>query len=192
MWSKFKPVFEFIGVVQLFWGLYGIFFGTDGLIHQNWSITYDFLYGGMLSVGLSTILYISFRLRTYFLTKWRENFNIEPDISIKDAIEYIIEYSRFGTSIQENQDGREDVISSIKNLLLKGDIKLFGTSRNNPLLHKINKKELNEQNLEIIYTFDNRYSFIHGAFIADNDKKEKFKNLMISKKQLMKKFPSRY
>ena len=163
-----------------------------GMIYSNKiRISYEFLYSGMMAVGLVTFSYVLAQL-FFFIYKNRNYFSTEPDTSIKEALEYIIEDSNFGKSLQNNQHGRNDAVTAIKNLLLQSKIKLFGTSAKKPIIHKIGNHQFNNETLEIHY-FSNEntswelidISFIYNA-AKDN---EEFKNLLVSKKQLKKWFP---
>jgi hypothetical protein len=186
-----------LGLTLFFGGLIGTFYdlysGAVFLIKSDLIvIPFSLVYIILLSLGLAILLFVLIPKFFEFI----KNQKIEPDTSIKEALDYIKEVSNFGKSLPDNQHGRDDAVKALKSLLVSGHLKLFATSQKKPLLHEIKLKEFEEKNLHILYLETDDYDpkLISVAYISKSevDKEVKFNNFSVSRKQLRKIFSSRY
>jgi hypothetical protein len=185
MWKKFKPLWEFCGFISFLWGGIGMITNSGGILFLN--ITYEFIYSGLLAIGIVTISFV-FTEFCFYLYNNRENLFKQPDTSIQEALDYIVNYSRLGKSLQSNQHGRNDAVKALKSSILSNKINLYGTNDLNPLPKKIKPKEINNDNLEMLYVEVHNNVEAISYISHGEEKNELYKNLLIPLKQLEKQF----
>lgn len=199
MWKKIKPFFEFCGAVQFLWGFYGMFFGQNGEIykdiHTNFNITYEFVYSGMLSIGIITVIYFLIGSMPIFIKRIK-SLKIEPDISITDSLNYIMRESSFGTDLNLNEEDAETACDALKSLIKNNKISLFGVTTEKPLLHEVSKKIIKDSDLTLVHNISS--SNLSGTHISANlllivnNNALGYKNFFVSKKKLKKAFPQKH
>ena len=152
MLNNLKKIGSWLSLSAFIWGALGTLFGNAETFYinesKNFNITYDFIYFGLMSIGLPAILYIAFTFFKFLTQLWKKNKHV-PNISISDSLEWVINSSDFGTSLQKNQHGKNDAVKAVKNCIITGELKLFGTNEAKPLSTKIDKREICSENLEI-------------------------------------------
>lgn len=191
--KKYIPFGAFAGI----YGAIGMVTDTTKFLFSYGDsifISYAFIYSGLIAIGTLTFLWCLSEIIPYAYKKIK-SLKIEPDTSIKEALEYIIEESAFGKSLPSNQHGRDDAINALKSCIFNKKIHLFGTNHKNPVPVKISTKEVNKNNLEIMYVKNNTlsYSLIEISYVSIGDTKSVlYKNLLIPLKQLKKEFSNKY
>ena len=190
--KKYIPLGALMGI----WGTFGAIADTTRFLFKykdNIIISYSFVYSGLMAVGAVTLIYVLSELIPWIYKKIK-SLKVEPDTSIKEALEYITRDSCFGKSLLSNQHGRDDAIKALKTCIFNKKIYLYGTNDYNPIPSKISLKELTNENLEITYVAD-RYetSFIDVSYVSQGKEKDVlYRNLLIPLVQLKRQFPHRH